>query len=64
MPSSHFSGSGLAVVGSFQRVSLKASSPQPTTSDPQYFSGTVIVEWNNVPGGIDASPDWALLHRP
>lgn len=27
------------------------------------FSGTVIVEWNNVSGGIDASPDWTLLHR-
>jgi hypothetical protein len=31
--------------------------------DPQHFSGTVVVEWNNVSGGIDASPDWALLHR-
>jgi len=31
--------------------------------DPQRFSGTVVVEWNNVSGGIDASPDWALLHR-
>src|ERR1700735_5208764 len=32
-------------------------------TDPQRFSGTVVVEWNNVSGGIDASPDWALLHR-
>jgi hypothetical protein len=32
-------------------------------SDPQDFSGTVLVEWNNVSGGIDASPEWALLHR-
>jgi hypothetical protein len=32
-------------------------------ADPQLFSGTVIVEWNNVSGGIDLSPDWALLHR-
>jgi hypothetical protein len=23
----------------------------------------VIVEWNNVSGGVDASPDWTLLHR-
>jgi Alpha/beta hydrolase domain len=29
----------------------------------QHFSGTVFVEWNNVSGGIDASPEWALLHR-
>jgi hypothetical protein len=27
------------------------------------FSGTVFAEWNNVSGGIDASPDWTLLHR-
>jgi Alpha/beta hydrolase domain len=32
-------------------------------SDPQRFSGTVVVEWNNVSAGIDASPDWILLHR-
>jgi hypothetical protein len=31
--------------------------------DPQRFSGTVLVEWDNVSGGIDASPEWALLHR-
>ena len=31
--------------------------------DPAAFSGTVLVEWNNVSGGIDASPDWAFLHR-
>jgi hypothetical protein len=27
------------------------------------FSGTVVVEWNNVSAGIDGSPDWILLHR-
>lgn len=32
-------------------------------SDPERFSGTVVVEWNNVSAGIDGSPDWSLLHR-
>jgi hypothetical protein len=32
-------------------------------SDRVRFSGTVVVEWNNVSAGIDASPDWSLLHR-
>ena len=32
-------------------------------SDHGRFSGTVAVEWNNVSGGVDASPDWTLLHR-
>ncbi len=32
-------------------------------SDPDRFSGTVIVEWHNVSAGIDAAPDWAFFHR-
>jgi hypothetical protein len=31
--------------------------------DPGRFSGTVAVEWHNVSGGLDAGPDWGLLHR-
>ncbi|CAI7978222.1 conserved hypothetical protein [Frankia sp. Hr75.2] len=27
------------------------------------FSGTVIVEWLNVSGGVDADPEWANLHE-
>jgi Alpha/beta hydrolase domain len=34
-----------------------------TPTDPARFSGTVIVEWNNVSGGIDAGPDWMYFHR-
>jgi hypothetical protein len=26
------------------------------------FNGTVLVEWLNVSGGVDASPDWVMLH--
>ncbi|MBM4361431.1 MAG: hypothetical protein FJ104_02030 [Deltaproteobacteria bacterium] len=26
------------------------------------FSGTVVVEWLNVSGGLDAAPDWTFLH--
>jgi hypothetical protein len=32
-------------------------------ADPKRFSGTVVVEWMNVSGGIDAAPDWLFLHR-
>jgi hypothetical protein len=31
--------------------------------DPTKFNGTVVVEWLNVSGGIDASPDWTLAHN-
>ena len=30
-------------------------------ADPKRFSGTVIVEWLNVSGGVDADPDWTSL---
>ncbi|HSR86050.1 MAG TPA: alpha/beta hydrolase domain-containing protein [Streptosporangiaceae bacterium] len=31
-------------------------------ADDARFSGTVIVEWLNVSGGLDAAPDWMLTH--
>jgi len=30
--------------------------------DPARFDGTVVVEWLNVSGGLDAAPDWIGLH--
>ena len=32
-------------------------------TDPERFSGTVVVEWLNVSGGADGSPDWNMTHR-
>jgi hypothetical protein len=29
---------------------------------PTHFNGTVIVEWLNVSGGVDAAPDWTFVH--
>ena len=34
----------------------------PTTDDAE-FNGTVIVEWLNVSGGIDAPAVWFMAHR-
>lgn len=31
-------------------------------ADRRRFNGTVIVEWLNVSGGLDAGPDWTYLH--
>jgi len=31
--------------------------------DPARFNGTVVVEWHNVSGGVDACPDFFFLHR-
>ena len=32
-------------------------------ADAAKFSGTAVVEWFNVSGGLDVGPDWSLLHR-
>lgn len=34
-----------------------------TPTDPARFSGTVLVEWLNVSGGIDAPAVWFMAHR-
>jgi hypothetical protein len=39
------------------RVAVRA----PT--DPSKFSGTVVVEWLNVSGGVDANPDWTSIEE-
>lgn len=31
-------------------------------SNARAFNGTVVVEWLNVTGGVDASPDWTQMH--
>jgi hypothetical protein len=31
-------------------------------ADPRRFNGAVVVEWLNVSGGLEASPDWTLAH--
>jgi hypothetical protein len=31
--------------------------------DPKRFSGTAIVEWMNVSGGVDSDPEWATTHE-
>ena len=30
---------------------------------PARFNGSVVVEWFNVSGGVDAAPDWDFTHR-
>ncbi|MGW0948630.1 alpha/beta hydrolase domain-containing protein [Streptomyces sp. NPDC002623] len=31
--------------------------------DPARFNGTVVVEWLNVTGGVDAAPEWIYAHN-
>jgi len=49
-------------------VTTGASAPYTTRIavyrpvDPSRFNGTVIVEWLNVTGGVDDSPEWTMSH--
>ena len=43
------------------RFTTRIVAVRPT--DPRTFNGTVVVEWLNVSGGADGSPDWNAAHR-
>jgi hypothetical protein len=45
------------------RASFKTRIVVYRPEDPSRFNGTVVVEWLNVSGGLDACPDWLFLHR-
>jgi hypothetical protein len=50
------------------KVAAGASAPYTTRIavyrpiNPKKFNGTVVVEWLNVSGGTDDSPDWTMSH--
>jgi hypothetical protein len=46
---------------SFAAYTTRAVVYRPT--DPSKFNGTVVVEWLNVSGGVDADPDWTMTHN-
>ncbi|MDT3446399.1 alpha/beta hydrolase domain-containing protein [Pseudofrankia sp. BMG5.37] len=65
---SYTSGSPLTSDGKWA-VSPNGTAPYTTRAvvrrpvDPRKFNGTVVVEWLNVSGGVDAGPDWTLTHN-
>ena len=44
-----------------RRTAPASSCARPRSA--KAFSGTVVVEWLNVSGGVDADPDWTSLHE-
>lgn len=49
-------------VAAFQPASYKSRLVVNKPADPSQFSGTVVVEWLNVSGNVDASPEWQHQH--
>ena len=66
--SSYTSASPLTTDGKWT-VTPDATAPYTTRVvvrrpvNPAKFNGTVIVEWLNVSGTVDAGPDWTLTHN-
>jgi hypothetical protein len=54
------SGGGVSVV---EEADVRTRLVVYRPSDPAAFSGTVVVEWLNVSGGLDAAPIWLCAHR-
>lgn len=65
---SYTSATPLATDGAWT-VTKKDTAPYETRivvrrpADAAKFNGTVYVEWLNVSGGLDASPDWSYAHN-
>ena len=57
------SGSARSYTAPVQQAEFRTRAIVRRPLDPARFSGTVLVEWFNVSGGLDASPDWAFVHR-
>lgn len=57
------SGDGRWTFGTDTTASYKTRVLVREPADPAKFSGTVVFEWLNVSGGVDADPEWATLHE-
>ena len=53
-------GKWVVTPGAPQTYTTRLVVYRPT--DPKKFNGSVIVEWLNVSGGVDAGPDWVMTH--
>jgi hypothetical protein len=65
---SYKAGGALAADGrwsfsSTERAAYKTRILVREPANPTQFSGTVVVEWLNVSGGVDADPEWASLYE-
>jgi hypothetical protein len=53
---------GLWAIAAAEAAPYKSRIVVDRPIDPADFNGTVVVEWLNVTGGLDASPDWNQIH--
>jgi hypothetical protein len=61
-PSAPLSGDGAWSVAPSVQADYTTRMVVDRPTDRRRFNGTVVVEWLNVTGGADASPDWIHMH--
>lgn len=61
-PLAPLSSNGLWTVAQFAPAPYKTRMVVNRPINPSDFNGSVVVEWLNVSGGADASPDWQHMH--
>lgn len=61
-PSAPLTNDGLWTVAQFAPAAYKTRMVVNRPINPADFNGTVVVEWFNVTGQADASPDWQHMH--
>jgi hypothetical protein len=62
VPGSTLSADGRWTVEASSEAAFKTRIVVNRPLDKRDFNGTVVVEWLNVSGGVDASPDWMQTH--
>lgn len=62
-PTAPLGSDGKFSVGVASTASYKTRAIVMRPRDPRRFNGTVVVEWLNVSGGLDAAPDWLQAHN-
>jgi hypothetical protein len=62
VPGSTLSGDGHWTVEPSSEAAFNTRVVVNRPIDKRDFNGTVVVEWLNVSGGVDASPDWMHTH--
>lgn len=56
-------GSARAYAGPVSEAPFRTRAVVRRPIDAARWNGSVVVEWFNVSGGLDAAPDWSFLHR-
>ena len=56
-------GTARSYAGPAQEAPFRTRAVVRRPVDAARWNGSVVVEWFNVSGGLDAAPDWSFLHR-